>query len=44
MQGLDRHFGCKRQETFFRHQFDITYVKGEEDVLKLIMERDDGAL
>lgn len=38
-----RHY-VKRQETFFRHQFDITYVKGEEDVLKLIKERDDGAL
>lgn len=38
-----RHY-VKRQETFFRHQFDVTYVKGEEDVLKLVMEHEDGAL
>lgn len=27
-----RHY-VKRQETFFRHQFDIVWVKGEEDIL-----------
>ena len=30
-----RHY-VKRQMTFFRHQFDLTWVDGEDDILRCL--------
>ena len=35
---LDTRHYVKRQETFFRHQFPVRYVSGEEEILSFLEE------
>ena len=34
-----RHY-VKRQETFFRNQFDIEWVRGEEEILRALYKNE----